>query len=90
MEDKKQKLIELEASMNSADFWSDKNKAQAVIKQIADLKAEIAGVGKYDTGDAIFTILSGAGGDDAEDFSKMLMLMYCRFFDKQGWSYKGL
>jgi peptide chain release factor 2 len=89
-EDKTAKLAELEAEMNSADFWADKNKAQATIKQIADLKAEIAGVGKYDSGDAILTILSGAGGDDAEDFSKMLLLMYCRFFDKQGWSYKVL
>ncbi len=90
MDEKKQKLIELEASMNSADFWADKNKAQATLKQIAELKAEIAGVGKYDAGDAIFTILSGAGGDDAEDFSKMLLQMYCKFFDKQGWSYNVL
>jgi peptide chain release factor 2 len=89
-EDKQVKLAELEAQMNSADFWADKNKAQTTIKQIADLKAEIAGVGKYDSGDAILTILSGAGGDDAEDFSKMLLLMYCKFFDKQGWAYRIL
>lgn len=86
----KKKLEELEALMLSADFWADKNKAQATIKEIADLKAEIAGVGKYDSGDAILTILSGAGGDDAEDFSKMLLQMYCKFFDKQGWTYKIL
>lgn len=94
MSDKKaeqqKKLEELEALMLSADFWADKNKAQTTIKEISELKAEIAGVGKYDSGEAILTILSGAGGDDAEDFSKMLMLMYCKFFDKQGWSYKVL
>lgn len=89
-QDKTKKLAELESAMNLADFWSDKNKAQAIIKEIAELKAEIAGVGKYDSGDAILTILSGAGGDDAEDFSKMLFLMYCRYFDKQGWGYKIL
>jgi peptide chain release factor 2 len=88
--DKTKKLAELEALMNSADFWGDKNKAQAIIKEIAELKAEIAGVGKYDAGEAILTILSGAGGDDAEDFSKMLFLMYCHYFDKQGWGYKVL
>lgn len=86
----KKKLEELEAEMNSPDFWLDKNKAQATIKQITELKAEISGEGKYDAGDAILTILSGAGGDDAEDFSKMLLLMYCRYFDRQGWSYKVL
>jgi peptide chain release factor 2 len=85
---KKKRLAELEAQMNGVDFWSDKNKAQAVIKEIADLKADIAGEGKYDKGDAILTILSGAGGDDAEDFSKMLLQMYLKFFAKQNWSYK--
>jgi peptide chain release factor 2 len=87
---KNKRLAELEALMNQVDFWSDKNKAQAVIKEIADLKAEISGVGKYDAGDAILSILSGAGGDDAEDFSKMLLQMYCKFFDEKGWSYKIL
>ena len=76
--------------MMKPDFWADKNRAQAVIKEISELKAEIAGVGKYDSGDAILTILSGAGGDDAEDFSKMLLQMYCKFFAKQNWSYKIL
>ncbi len=90
IEIKKQLLAELEAKMISPDFWADKNQAQAIIKQIADLKAEISGIGKYDKGDAILTILSGAGGDDAEDFSKMLLQMYLKFFDKQGWSYKIL
>ncbi len=88
MEEKQKKLAELETQMNMVDFWSDKNKAQAVIKEIADLKADMAGEGKYDKGDAILTILSGAGGDDAEDFSKMLLQMYLKFFAKQNWSYK--
>lgn len=87
---RKNKLAELEGQMVSADFWTDKVKAQAVIKEIADLKAEIAGVNKYDSGDAIMTILAGAGGTDAEDFAQMLFHMYIKFFDKQGWSYRLL
>ena len=58
--------------MNSPDFWNDKNHAQAVLKQIADLKNELLGKDKYNNGDAIMTIYSGAGGDDAEDFSRIL------------------
>lgn len=73
----------LEDSMLSSDFWSDKNKAQSIIKRISDLKAEIAGEGKYDSGDAVMTIFSGAGGDDAEDFSAMLLNMYMKFFQNR-------
>ncbi len=76
--------------MNSADFWADKEKAQAIIKRIAEVKAEIAGVGKYDRGNALMSIFSGAGGDDAEDFSKMLLNMYLKFFERRGFGVKFL
>ncbi len=87
---KQKKLEELEAQMKAVDFWMDKNKAQSVIKEIADLKAEIAGVGKYDSGDAILTVMAGAGGVDAEDFARMLLQMYLKFFDKKGWGYQTI
>ena len=61
-EQKINKLAELEVQMIRPDFWADKNQAQAVIREIAELKAEIAGVGKYDGGDTILAILAGAGG----------------------------
>jgi peptide chain release factor 2 len=83
-------LQTLEDSMSSADFWSDKARAQGIIKEIAEIKAEIAGLGKYDLGDAIMTIFSGAGGDDAEDFSAMLFSMYIKYFTKKNWSYRLL
>jgi peptide chain release factor 2 len=87
---KQKKLLELETQMAEVDFWLDKNKAQAVIREIAELKVEIEGVGQYDKGDAIMTIMSGAGGIDAEDFARMLFQMYVKFFNKQGWSYRLL
>ena len=80
----KDELEKLEASQQEADFWSNKDKAQAVIRRIAELKTEIAGVGKYDKGNAVMTIFSGAGGDDAEDFSAILLNMYLKFCDKKG------
>jgi peptide chain release factor 2 len=44
----------------------------------------LEGVSKYEKGNAIMTIFSGAGGDDAEDFSAMLLNMYIKFFNKNG------
>jgi peptide chain release factor 2 len=82
-----QKITEIEASMASGDFWADKNKAQATIRELGVLKAELEGVGKYDKGDAILSILSGAGGDDAEDFSAMLLKMYRKYCDAKGWEW---
>src|SRR3989338_3071127 len=80
-------IRELEALMNSADFWNDREKAQATIKKIAELKAEKEGGIIYDRGSAVLTIFSGAGGDDAEDFSRMLFDMYRKFIEKKGWSF---
>ena len=86
--DRARKLEELEAQMMGADFWADKNKAQAVIKQIAELKAEIAGVGQYDGGDTVLTIIAGAGGIDAEDFARILFEMYIKFFNNRNFKYQ--
>lgn len=81
-----EEIKKLEEEMNSPDFWNDKNKAQNVLKEIAELKNKKEGLGKYDRGNAIVTIISGAGGDDAEDFSGMLLSMYMKYVNKRGWS----
>src|SRR3989338_10140300 len=83
----KKQIEEIEAEMSSADFWADKDKAQRTLRQHEELKNELAGVGKYDKGGAVMTIFSGAGGDDAEDFSRILLEMYIKFFNKREWHY---
>ena len=84
------KIKELEEQMVNPGFWEDKERAQAIIKEVQRLKDELLGVGKYDKGDAVVTIFSGAGGDDAEDFSAMLLRMYLKYFDRNNWGYKIL
>jgi len=84
MNEREQKIADLEAAMSAGDFWSDKEKAQAVVREYNELKKTDSNNG-YDGGDAIMTIFSGAGGDDAEDFSAMLFEMYKKFFAKKGW-----
>lgn len=80
-----QKIGELEALMYGADFWNDKEKAQAVLREIEDLKVKLEGGGKFDKGDAVLSIFTGAGGDDAEDFSRMLYEMYLAYIESKGW-----
>ncbi len=63
-----QRIGEIETAMQAADFWSDKHVAQAMIKELGELKDSLEGLGKYDKGNAVITIFAGAGGDDAEDF----------------------
>ncbi|MFA5773060.1 MAG: PCRF domain-containing protein [Candidatus Paceibacterota bacterium] len=81
-------IEELEAQTAQGNFWDDKISAQATIKRIAFLKDEILGNQKYDKGNCILSILSGAGGDDAEDFSAMLLRMYTKYFERKGWSWE--
>ncbi len=84
MNDANIKIVELEKAMAQPDFWQDKERAQSIIKELQDLKAEAVGANKYDKGDAMMTIFSGAGGSDAEDFSRILLEMYQRFAGRQG------
>lgn len=80
------KIDAIEARMQAVDFWADKDAAQGAIKELQTLKDELEGAGKYDRGSALMTIFSGAGGDDAEDFSRMLLEMYFKFIERKGWS----
>src|SRR4051812_41213792 len=79
------RIAEIETAMASPDFWHDKDKAQITLKEYQDLKARLTGGGGYDKSDAIVSIISGAGGDDAEDFSRMLFDMYGKYAASRGW-----
>lgn len=83
--DAEQRVAEIEASMARADFWTDPKVAQAMIKELQTLKDEASGRGKYDRLNAVFTIVAGAGGDDAEDFARMLVEMYRKYAESRGW-----
>ncbi|HEY4520980.1 MAG TPA: PCRF domain-containing protein [Candidatus Paceibacterota bacterium] len=80
-----QKITDIEAAMALPDFWSNKAEAQATLKEYQELKAKLMGGGSYDKNNAIMTIVSGAGGDDAEDFSRILFEMYKKYAASRGW-----
>lgn len=81
----KKEIEQIEKDMVNNGFWDDKLKAQASIKRLNELKEELLGSEKYDKGNAILSILSGAGGDDAEDLSAILLRMYIKYIESHNW-----
>jgi peptide chain release factor 2 len=79
------RIAEIDAAMLEPTFWNDPKAAQTMLKEREELKDAAAGKGKYDRSDAVFTIVAGAGGDDAEDFARMLVEMYHRYAEGRGW-----
>ena len=79
------RIVDIEARMAAPDFWANKDAAQEALKEYQDLKARLVGGGGDDKSDAIISIISGAGGDDAEDFSRILYEMYSKYIASRGW-----
>lgn len=83
------RMKEIEAMMGSADFWLDKARAQEIVQEYQSLKEGGSG-NPHDRGSATLAILAGAGGDDAEDFARMLRRMYEGYAQLKGWRVREL
>lgn len=75
-------LLELGDESLQHDLTEQLKTAQ---KQFAELKEELKFSGPYDDHDAILSIHAGAGGADAQDWAGMLLRMYVRYAETQGW-----
>jgi peptide chain release factor 2 len=132
---KEKELAELEARSAEPGFWDDGTAAQAAMRRLTDLRADVdhwrglqsritdalellelaaaegdqataADVerealgmaeelarlefalqfsGEHDTSSAILAIHAGAGGTDSQDWAEMLMRMYVRWAERQGY-----
>ena len=90
-EEAEKRLAEIEALMASPSFWTDKDEAQRVVREYQMLKDGAAvGGDPHDMGPATLAILAGAGGDDAEDFARMLRRMYEGYAGNKGWRVREL
>src|SRR5438045_9338459 len=56
----------------------------SVEHRIAELEEARLFRGRYDAGDAVVTVRSGAGGTDSQDWAEMLLRMYLRWAEQRG------
>ena len=77
--DLKKEIEELEIKMADGDFWLDADKAKEEIKRYEELKMTLREEEEILKGGGIINIFTGAGGDDAEDWTRMLFEMYFKF-----------
>jgi peptide chain release factor 2 len=65
--------------------------AMELSEQLDSIEARLASLeearlfgGRYDAGDAVVTVRSGAGGTDSQDWAEMLLRMYLRWAERRG------
>jgi peptide chain release factor 2 len=85
VDDIEKELESLREKMNQPDFWQDKTAAQEVVATYEKLKKKKKYVGSFDDRNAVLSIMSGAGGLDADDFARILLDMYVSYASLQGW-----
>jgi peptide chain release factor 2 len=93
---KLQTLRELEADATDLEELvelaaEDAEMAEELDGQLRSLEHRLAGLeeerlfaGRYDSGDAVVTVRSGAGGTDSQDWAEMLLRMYLRWAERRG------
>ncbi len=82
-------LIEFSGMIETLQDEKELNqKINEMEKAISELEFKTLLNGEYDANDAIVNIYSGAGGVDAQDWSEMLLRMYLKWGEKNGFKMK--
>ena len=89
-------MEDLESRINNAlemssepSMLDDLQKESKEMEQILDrLELKLFLSNPHDESEAILSVHSGAGGVEAMDWASMLVRMYQRYFDRQGWKYE--
>lgn len=82
-------LVELAKEEDTTQYDKEiENNLKKIDKSVEDFRIETMLNGEYDTNNAVFSINSGAGGTEAQDWTEMLLRMYTRWMDDNGYSHE--
>jgi len=85
-----QELSDLQQELTDFEGLKNETDPSVLAQKIAEKEIQVFLSGKYDKGTALLSIMSGAGGQDAQDWVTMLLRMYQRYADRQGFKTKIL
>lgn len=79
-------LLELNLEEDRKEIWEEiEQKVKVLEKDIEKNELIVLLDGKYDTNNAIVTIRPGAGGTESQDWAEMLLRMYLKWSEKNGY-----
>lgn len=81
-------LAESDPAFAKASAGEVEKELKAIEKKLEELEFRTLFSGEYDKNDAILSIYSGAGGIDAQDWAEMLLKMYLKWCEKNGFKVK--
>ena len=82
-------LVELAQEEADADSLSEaQSEIGSIAQELDDMEIQTLLDGEYDERSAVVAIRSGAGGVDAADFAQMLLRMYLRYCERNGFKAK--
>lgn len=81
-------LVEMSENPEAATLNQIETDLKKIKKEVSSMKLKTQLDGEYDKNNAFMSINAGAGGLEATDWAEMLLRMYTRYFDHNGFKYE--
>lgn len=78
-------LLELAEQAGDDDLAELQKEYEQLFEKWEEVESQLYLSGEFDTNNCYLTISGGAGGTEAQDWAAMLMRMYLRYCERQGW-----
>ena len=85
-----QEISDFEELKLEIEYLDEKSDINKIEKKLKEKEVEVFFSGKYDGGEAILSLYAGVGGQDAQDWTAMLLRMYQRYCERKKFAIKIL